>query len=294
MSAFSAQDFNAERYSSTRPSYPDSFYKVLSDYHRGPRELVVDVGCGPGIATFQLSEELTSFEKVIGTDLSSTMVESARSIQRQNQEKYARVSFEQSPGESFEFLDSDADKQKCDMIAAVECVHWFDFSKFQKAVADNLRPGGTLAIWGYGDFFLPDYPLLTNEIDNLSYADDKLGPYWQQPGRRIACEMLKDLQYDPKWFQDIEEVYFYEKDLEGKGPDDIPLFMCQRWTLIQLKEYIKSWSGYHSWKKDHPDSEKDITDAFVDRALELYPQLSQESVLQVIWRTFWMFARRKY
>lgn len=292
MSAFSAQDFNALRYSSVRPAYPNSFYKILSDYHQGPRELVVDVGCGPGVATFQLSEQLNSFQKVIGTDLSSTMIESARSLQSQDPQRYSRVSFEQSPGESFEFLKNGSDDLKCDMVTAVECVHWFDFAKFQEAVAAILRPGGTLAIWGYGDFFFEDYPLLTGEIDKLSYSPDGFGSYWEQPGRRLACEMLKELHYDPKYFRDIEEVYFYEDDLKGKGPDDIPLFMHQKTSLAQLKEYIKSWSGYHSWKKNNPNAAKDITDTFVDRAMELYPQLNEDSVLQITWRTFWMFARR--
>lgn len=294
MSTFSAQDFNAQRYFSVRPTYPDSFYKVLNAYHKGPRELVVDVGCGPGTATFQLAEQLDSFQRVIGTDLSPTMIESARSFQKQDPQKYSRVSFEQSPAESFDFLKTNSNKQKCDMVTAVECVHWFNFEKFQESVANTLCPGGTLAIWGYGDFFFPDYPLLTAEIDKLSYADDKLGPYWQQPGRRIACEMLKDLHFDSKWFQDVEEVYFYEDDLKGKNPGDIPLFMYQKLTLAQLKEYIKSWSGHHSWKKDNPNAEKDITDAFVERAIELYPQLNEKSELQITWRTFWMFARRRH
>lgn len=293
MSAFSANDFDAQRYSSKRPAYPDSFYEVLSSYHEGPRKLVVDVGCGPGIATFQLAKCLNSFEKIIGTDLSDTMVESARKVRRQNPQKYANVSFEQSPAESFEFLGPNSNKRKCDMITAVECAHWFDFEKFQEAAAANLREGGTLAIWGYGDFFFPDYPKLDAEIDDLTFGEDKFGPYWEQPGRNIACEMLKDLHYDSKWFTDVEEVYYHKEDLESKNPESIPLFMYKRLTLMGLKEYIKTWSGYHSWRKDHPVPEKDITDLFMERVNELYPELHETSEVQITWRTFWMFARRK-
>lgn len=293
MSVFSAKDFNAQRYSTIRPTYPDSFYEVLSKYHQGPREMLIDVGCGPGTATFQLADCLNSFEKLIGTDLSSTMVENARATQEQNADKYANVSFVQSPAESFEFLGRNAYKQKCDMITAVECAHWFDFEKFQSAAAANLRAGGTLAIWGYGDFFFPDYPKLDFEIDDLTFGEDKFGPYWQQPGRNIACEMLKDLHYDSRWFSDAEEVYYYKEDLKGKGPKSTPLFMYKRLTLTDLKEYIKTWSGYHSWQKDHPKPEKDITDIFIERVKELYPELKDESEVQITWRTFWMFARRK-
>lgn len=113
---------------------------------------MVDVGCGPGTATLQLAEH-SSFSNVIGTDFSASMIESAEACRRQDALKFEKVVFHQSPGESFEFLGEKANKQKCDMITAVECIHYFDIDAFQNEVGANLRKDGTIAIWGYGDFF---------------------------------------------------------------------------------------------------------------------------------------------
>ncbi|CDH13265.1 uncharacterized protein ZBAI_05051 [Zygosaccharomyces bailii ISA1307] len=159
MSSFGAEDFDAKTYSELRPTYPEKFYKILANYHLGPRGLLVDLGCGPGTATLQMADRL-SFKRVIGTDLSAIMVQKATFCKELTPESYENVTFMQSPGESFEFLGIDANKQKCDMITAVECVHYFNIEEFEKAIAANLRKDGTIAIWGYGDFFFESFEFL--------------------------------------------------------------------------------------------------------------------------------------
>lgn len=292
MSSFAAKDFNANRYANLRPTYPKKFYEILSAYHQGPKELVVDVGCGPGTATFQLAEHL-SFNKIIGTDFSTAMIESAEERRKKDTVKYKKMMFQQSPGESFGFLAEKANKQKCDMITAVECVHYFDIDAFQKAVAANLRKDGTISIWGYGDFFFPNFPKLNVELEQLIFSNNMLGPFWKQPGRMLASTMLKDVHFDERWFKDIEEVYFEEKDLKDKNPDSVPLYLSERLPFCILKEYLKTWSAYHSWKTAHPFPQEDVIDLFEKRAKALYPELNDNSELRITWNTFWMFARRK-
>ena len=43
-----------------------------------------------------------------------------------------------------------------DLATAAEALHWFDLNNFYPEMRRVLRPGGTLAAWGYGLLrFLP-------------------------------------------------------------------------------------------------------------------------------------------
>lgn len=295
MSAFSAKDFNALRYSNSRPSYPDSFYQLLSRYHEGRRKLAVDVGCGPGTATFQLAS-LNTFEKVIGTDISKTMVEKARTNISEYPQLSSKLSFEVSSGDQFSFLGPhDTNKQACDMITAVECVHWFDFDKFQDAVASNLRSNGTIAIWGYADVIFVDYPDLDDILDDLAYGKDELGPYWEQPGRKILRGMLRDKNLDETKFKDIEEVYFEPASLRTGDVSNIfrhPLLICKEMTLSDYRDYVKTWSAYHSWEEEHEAGEKNLVDRHISKLMELHPEFTKQFKIKVAWKTFYKFGRR--
>lgn len=296
MSAFSAKDFDALGYSNSRPSYPNSFYQLLSRYHEGSRKLAVDVGCGPGTATFQLASLLDSFEKVIGTDISKTMVEKAKTEISEYPQLYSKLSFEVASSDQFSFLGPhDTNKQACDMITAVECVHWFDFGKFQDSVAFNLRSRGTIAIWGYADAIFVDYPDLDDILDDIAYGKDELGPYWEQPGRNILRGMLRDRKLDETKFNDIEEVYFDAATFRTKDVSTMlprPLLISREMTLLEFGDYVKSWSAYHSWKEEHEDAEENLVDRLLSKLMELHPEFTDQFKIKVVWNSFYKFGRR--
>lgn len=290
MSAFSEKDFDAGGYSKSRPSYPESFYKLLDNYHRGSRYRLIDVGCGPGTATFQLADNLNSFQEIIGTDISATMVERARKRKTEHPGKYANVSFAVSPADDFTFLaGSESTTQRCDIITAVQCAHWLDFFKFQNAVANVLRKDGTLAVWGYADPIFPEYPKLDNLLDEFTYGAKYLGPFWD-PGRQVLRNLLRELHVDTKLFTDVEERCFDGIFIRSKKQN--PLLVTKTFTLKNFENYIKSWSSYHSWRKSNQDEEGDITKRFSDRVLQLYPQMTPQSRLQVVWKSFYKLGRR--
>lgn len=293
MSVYSAKDFNSQKYNNFRPTYPNDFYELLIKYHEGPRELAIDVGCGPGTASFQLASVLKSFKKIIGTDISHTMVQTAKQLQ--SVQKIDRLSFEVSASERFDFLGpEEVDKQVCDMVTAAECAHWFDFGRFQESVAHNLRAGGTIAIWGYSDALFVDYPDLDDLMNGITYDMDKLGSYWQQPGREILRRMYRERTLDDSKFTDIKTVSLHATDYRSVEPTQIdpkPLKVCKRQTIIQYGKYIKTWSAYHSWKKDHRDEAVDIVDSWIEDVLQLHPEMAHEPHL-VAWNTFYSFGRR--
>lgn len=290
MSAFAEKDFDAKGYSNNRPSYPDSFYKLLDQYHLGPRNLLIDVGCGPGTATFQMAEKLSSFRQIIGTDISATMVDRARSRKAEHPENYSRVSFEVSPADDFSFLKNrDANQQNCDFVTAVQCVHWLDFEKFQKAVATVLRKNGTLAVWGNADPIFPDYPKVDSVLAEFTYGQKYLGPYWD-PGRQILRNLLKDYQMDKTLFTDFKEAC-----LDGnfiRSEPNNPLLVAKTLTLASVQAYVRTWSSYHFWRKKNPGAKKDISEQFADQVLQLYPQMTKDTRLQVVWKSFYKLSRR--
>lgn len=286
MSAFAEKDFDAKSYSNNRPSYSSQFYQVVDEYHTGSRNRLIDVGCGPGTATFQLADHLKSFNQILGTDISNAMVARARTRKEENSRRYTNVSFEVSSADDFSFLE-DFDGN-CDMITAVQCAHWLDFDCFQRSAAAVLRKGGTLAIWGYADPIFQEYPKLDALLDHFTYGPDHLGPFWES-GRQILKNLLKDLHLKDDLFTDFKEAYFDAAYIRSHQYDGI--LIKRTVTLAQFQDYLRTWSSFQSWKKRHP-LERDITESFIESALQLYPQLTKQSKLQVMWKSFYRLCRK--
>ncbi|CCC68574.1 hypothetical protein NCAS_0B04900 [Naumovozyma castellii] len=292
MSAFSQADFNTDRYNASRPSYPDEFYSHLNTYHRGSRNKLVDVGCGPGIATFQMVTKLAPFQQIIGTDLSAQMIARAQTRQSSTQGTgFDNVAFLVSAADDFSYL-----KSPCNMITAVECAHWFAFDKFQDQCFQHLTPGGTLAIWGYADSIFLDYPEFDQAILDQAYGEDQLGPYWEQPGRSILHSSLKDFHLKEEWFGDIEESVLSAVNLRKENSTSLegnPLVICKEVSLEEFKEYTKTFSAYHAWKHDDKNKDKpDVCDELIKLILAKHPELTPQSRVRVAWNTFYKLGRR--
>lgn len=70
----------AKQYDEGRPSYAPALYQAILRHHDatgGRRDVVVDVGCGPGRATRDLAR---FFDRAIGLDPGSNMIETARML----------------------------------------------------------------------------------------------------------------------------------------------------------------------------------------------------------------------
>lgn len=69
----------AQTYANERRSYPKELYDIVLNYHSstgGKLNRLLDVGCGPGNATRDLS---VAFDSVIGVDPSTEMIATAQS-----------------------------------------------------------------------------------------------------------------------------------------------------------------------------------------------------------------------
>ncbi|CCH59951.1 hypothetical protein TBLA_0C01360 [Henningerozyma blattae CBS 6284] len=284
MSQFSEKDFDAINYADFRPTYSIEFYKKMNEYHEGEKNLLIDVGCGPGTATLQLVN-LLKFKKTIGTDISKPMVDGGNNLKQ----KDSNVEFLVSSGEDFQFLGEEFNAKKVDMITAAECVHYIGFNIFQENCWKNLRKNGTLAIWGYVNPTIAGHPKVDKISFDYFYSADKFGPYWQQPGGKIISNLLQDCKWDETKYKDIKNVVMFARDY-GTGVNEDELYFGCSSTPEGLRRYFTTTSFYHGWKKDHPN-EKDLSESFLEEVLAACPDLKANSKVQIVFDTFYMFAR---
>ena len=144
----------ADLYDEVRPGYPVKLYEdlvALSGIPAGGR--VLEVGCGPGIATVELARRgyaVTAVE--IGSEMAARAREKCREYSNVRVET---VSFEHWPLELEAF----------DLVVSASAFHWVSPGvKYAKSAA-ALRPGGSLALfWNRSPGFPADLRAALDEI----------------------------------------------------------------------------------------------------------------------------------
>lgn len=306
MATYSDKSFNSQHYDDSRPNYPNQFYLELMKYHhqKGDTKLAVDIGCGTGFVTFKLTEY---FDKVIGTDPSSTMI-------NQCKESYG-PEFCNNSDKKIEFLLGSGENQpkeikpdSVDLITGAECCHWVNHERFFKESARVLKPNGTLAYWFYKDPVFIGYPkaneIYTNYTYNSSFdvnPNDEferyMGPYYQQPGHDYLRTLMKEIEVPTTEYYDIiRKEYISDRDGAPADSEDgfetkTPLFIKKTIDMKWFLNYVKSWSAYHAWQKEH-GHKYNIAERFVE---ELKKELNwtDDTKIEVIWDTVYTFARKK-
>lgn len=289
----SKASFGHASYAAFRPTYPTSLYNAVLAYHQGPKKLCLDLGCGTGIATREMSKR---FDNAIGTDPSAGMVKQAR--QNSPQEQYPNTRFEEGSAERTSSLGEGS----VDCVVAAQAAHWFDYAKLWPEMRRLVRPGGTVAFWGYKDHVFVDFPEASKIMMSYAYDThpDKLGSYWPMPGRSYVQDKLRIIQPPAEDWQDVQRVE-YEPGLVGKHTGEGTLFMERQTSVGQCKEYVRTWSSYHGWKEKHPDHEArskggsgDIMDQMFDEIAESDKHFrDDENLVDIEWGSALVMARRK-
>lgn len=97
-------------------SYPPKLFQEILNYHNGSTDLAVDVGCGPGTVTRDLTEY---FDSVVGLDNSPGMIEAANSaLELEPNEKLA---FRVCPAEKID-EDGRLERESVDLITCAVAV----------------------------------------------------------------------------------------------------------------------------------------------------------------------------
>jgi len=288
--------FSHASYAAYRPSYPPELYQIILEFHHGARSLCLDLGSGPGFIARELS---SSFVRVIGTDPSPGMVEQALKLSS----AYPNLSFHQAYAENLPFVDD----ASIDLVTAGQAAHWFDYPRLFAELKRIVRPGGTLAFWGYKDHVLVDYPKATEVLNFYTHSagDRYLGDYWSQPGRTIVQDKLLAIQPPPSDWEDITRIE-YEPGTAGPRTGQGTMFLSKRMTLAQMEEYIRTWSAVHAWQLAHPDSKRkrdggpgDVIDDLLEKMINAESHLSElgskwpETEVELEWGSGLLLARKR-
>lgn len=199
----------AEEYAQFRPGYPAALYEVL--YALAPCcQRAWDCGTGNGQVAAVLSSR---FREVLATDLSARQIQQAP--QREN------ITYLVQAAEHAVFP-----RWHFDLVAVGQAIHWFDFGQFYAVVRRALRPGGVIAVFGYG---LLEVEGQAGEAVRHFYKSI-IGPYWD-PERRYIDEAYRTIPFP------FEEIPF--PGLE----------MAYSWDLEHLTGYLNTWSAVRRFEQ---------------------------------------------
>lgn len=203
----------SDRYAAYRPVYPAALYDWLAGLCT-EWDAAWDCATGSGQAAVGLTAH---FRRVLATDASAEQIRHAAPHQQ--------VSYRVAPAEASGLADGSVD-----LVSVAQAAHWFDLPRFYAEVVRVLKPGGVLALWGYGRLVLP------NEMDAplLSFYRDTVGPYWP-PERALIDSGYRDLDFR---FADISA----------------PAFSIDvAWSLDRLLDYVSTWSAVRRYQAERGD-----------------------------------------
>lgn len=193
-----------------RPRYPDELFTYLLSLVPHPGS-AWDCGTGNG----QVAEKLaTHFPKVEATDISRQQLDKAR--------PHPHIRYTLQPAEQTDFADG-----SFDLVTVAQAIHWFDFDAFYKEVNRTLKPGGVLAVIGYGLLHI------TPEIDTVirRLYVEILGKYWDRERKYVDENYLTiPFPYPP-----VQTPYFAYKET---------------WSWGHLTGYLSTWSAVQHYMKE--------------------------------------------
>lgn len=143
-------DFTWSSYAVYRPAYPNSLWTLILDYHKSHHdryEAAHDVGAGAGQASAKLAEH---FGTVYISDPSEKNVEAAKAnllsdeFQRSLLPRTVAFQFSVTPAE-----EAWRSPGSVDIVTFFESIHWTSATLAIEQAAQQLKPGGTLAIAFY-------------------------------------------------------------------------------------------------------------------------------------------------
>ncbi|KAJ2821859.1 trans-aconitate methyltransferase 1 [Coemansia erecta] len=292
MATYSNPKYSAANYQTNRPRYNESLADTILAYHKrdnpaAETDVAVDVATGTGIFARQLPPH---FKKVIGTDISGTMLESARAATEGQAVEYV-----QSPSEDMPFLED----ASVDVITVATGAHWFNPERFVKEARRVLKPNGTLAIFGYTGFgHFVDYPACDKIIKDYGLGDDRLGPYWDQ-GREILVNGYRsyhELFIQDSW-TDIQRN-IYPNTIEGEQSAGLPAIVAKKpiimdfkvtWRILQ--DFLLTWSTLTLYHKQYPEREN-AAKAVLREMMAAAGSTDMDEQLNLQWEEILLLCRR--
>jgi ubiquinone/menaquinone biosynthesis C-methylase UbiE len=149
------------------PSVTETAKKLIEGLDPQEKPVVLDVGCGTGIATFELLKTTRGQGNFLGVDISQKMVDIANRQAAKFGIKNAQ--FTKGDGENLELKES-----SFDLVISNQALHWIkDQEKTLKCAYNALKPGGKIAVAFQGG---PSFKELFEAYDRVkqSYQEFQL------------------------------------------------------------------------------------------------------------------------
>jgi len=205
----------SDRYAAYRPDYPAALFAWLASLCPRPgtsaeRDAAWDCATGSGQAALGLAPH---FRQVVATDASAEQIRHA--------ELHPAIDYRVAPAEASGLAD-----HSVDLVTVAQAAHWFDLPRFYAEVTRVLKPGGVLALWGYGRMVLPgdmDAPF-------RHFYGETVGPYWP-PERALIDDAYRSLDFP---FAEIGAPAFHIE---------------VEWSLPRLIAYLSTWSAAKRYRE---------------------------------------------
>jgi SAM-dependent methyltransferase len=201
----------AASYAGFRPGYPQSLIEHILQSTTG-RTNAWDCATGNGQAATLLAPH---FQHVYATDISEKQL--ANAVPAPN------IHYSVGSAEN-----SGLPENSMDLVSVAQAYHWFDFNRFEQEVRRVLKPGGKIAIWGYGLFYS------NNDKFNQAVQDfysGVLGKYWD-PERSWVDKHYATVPFPFDPLPDFESTMKYS------------------WDRRKLQGFLDSWSAVQHYKRE--------------------------------------------
>lgn len=132
------KDLDAVHYRNHSSYQYESALKLMEKYPFQETDRILDVGCGEGRITAELSRRVPK-GRAVGLDLSASMIALASTSFKE--EEYPNLAFQVCNAEEIPY------KNQFDIVMSANCLHWVqDKRKAFQGMMDALVPGGTLHV----------------------------------------------------------------------------------------------------------------------------------------------------
>ncbi|KAK4506024.1 hypothetical protein PRZ48_003989 [Zasmidium cellare] len=247
-------DDQGKNYAQHRPNYHPSVYEHIVDHHKatgGKFDSLLDVGCGPGLATFSLAPHFTHAR---GIDPSPAMISTAQSLNTFPE----TITFHTSPAEDMSAIPTSS----VDLITAANAAHWFDLPRFWSEAARVLKPGGSVALWATMRAVThPDLPNAGKIETALSrHREEYLAPF-KVEGNLMSQDGYKHLAMP--WAIDPPINGFNKSSFNRRiwEPDERFLAGEDAYSLDDFEKTMGTMSPVVRWREANPEkvgTEEDV------------------------------------